>query len=108
MITKNIFEETGKIGYEINKLQSELEKLSIKCTEIMAICPHEIVFKYTDDHPRKTATDGSYFCPACGKTIRCYHKEQLSETPFTATLPSSNCFTNLRTFNESFLPVLSL
>ena len=48
----------------------------------MAICPHEIVFKYTDDHPRKTATDGSYFCPACGKTIRCYHKEQLSETPF--------------------------
>ncbi len=85
MNIKNIFEESSKIGYEMSKLQSELERLSIKCTEIMATCPHEIVFKYTDDYPRKAVTDGSYFCPACGKTIRCYHKNQLSETSFNSS-----------------------
>ena len=68
MDTRKIFEETGKLGNEIGKLQTQLEQVNLKCFKMMEMCPHEIVFKYIDNHPRKAMIDGSYFCPACGKS----------------------------------------
>ena len=82
METKKVFEETGKLGYEIKKLGNLLEKVNKKCFEMMELCPHEIVFKYNDNHSRLFMIDGTYFCPACGKLIKCYIKEHLNETAF--------------------------
>ena len=67
METKKVFEETGKLGNEIGRLHKQLDNVNMKILELMEECPHEIVFKYTDNHPRKEIIDGSYYCPACGK-----------------------------------------
>ena len=82
MDTKKVFEETGKLGNEINRLRKQLEKVNKQCLEMMDICPHEIVFKYNDNHPRMLMIDGTYFCPACGKSIRCVKPKELLKTPF--------------------------
>ena len=82
METRKIFEETGKIGNEIGRLREKIEDLNIKYLEVTELCPHEIVFKYNDNHPRKMMIDGTYFCPACGKTIRCFGIDQIYDTPF--------------------------
>ena len=82
MNTKDVFNETGRLGNEINKIHKLLGKINQKCLDIMEICPHEIVFKYNDDHPRKMIIDGSYFCPACAKTIKCIHKSDIKESSF--------------------------
>ncbi len=82
MKTSEVFEETGKIGNEIVKEHIKLDKLNNRCLEIMNLCPHEIVFKYNDNHPKKLKTDGNYFCPACGKTIKCIDHNQILESPF--------------------------
>ena len=82
METRKIFEETGKIGNEIDRLREKIEDLNIKYLEMTELCPHEIVFKYNDNHPRKMMIDGTYFCPACGKTIRCFGIDQIYDTPF--------------------------
>ena len=82
METRKIFEETGKIGNEIGRLREKIEDLNIKYLEMTELCPHEIVFKYNDNHPRKMMIDGTYFCPACGKSIRCFGIDQIYDTPF--------------------------
>ena len=82
METRKIFEETGKIGIEIGRLREKIEDLNIKYLEMTELCPHEIVFKYNDNHLRKMMIDGTYFCPACGKTIRCFGIDQIYDTPF--------------------------
>ena len=82
MDTKKVFEETGKIGNEIGRLREKIEDLNVKYLEMTELCPHEIVFKYNDFHPRKMMIDGSYFCPSCGKTIRCFGMDQIYDTPF--------------------------
>lgn len=82
METKEIFEETGRLGNEIKRLNSEIQKASSKCMDIMNDCPHEIVFKYHDNHPRKMVMDGTYFCPACGKGISCTLARQIQSTKF--------------------------
>ncbi len=82
METRKIFEETGKIGNEIGRLREKIEDLNTKYLEMTELCPHEIVFKYNDNHPRKMMIDGTYFCPACGKTIRCFGINQIYDTPF--------------------------
>mgnify|MGYP007069917306 CR=1 FL=1 len=48
----------------------------------MNLCSHEIVFGYSDNHPRKMMIDGSYYCPACGKLIRCYDHDDLLQGSF--------------------------
>ena len=90
MDTKKIFEETGKIGNEIHKLRGKIEDLNIKYLAITELCSHEIVFKYNDNHSRKI--DGNYFCPACGKTIKCFGKDQIYDTQFkdSRIIPLSN------------------
>ena len=50
MDTKKVFEGTGKLGNEINRLRKQLEKVNKQCLEMMEICPHEIVFKYTSPY----------------------------------------------------------
>jgi hypothetical protein len=82
MNTKDIFEETDKINDEISEYQSYIEKTRMKYTAVMNACSHEIVFKYTDNYPRRIKTDGTYFCPACGKSIKCFHKDELRNTVF--------------------------
>lgn len=82
METRKIFEETGKIGNEIGRLREKIEDLNTKYLEMTELCPHEIVFKYNDNHPRKMIIDGTYFCPACGKAIKCFGMDQIYDTPF--------------------------
>ena len=82
METRKIFEETRKIEKEIGILREKIENLNIKYLEMTELCHHEIVFKYNDNHPRKMMIDGTYFCPACGKTIRCFGIDQIYDTPF--------------------------
>ena len=82
METKKVFEETGKLGYEIHKLGKQLEKVNIQCFKMMELCPHEIVFKYTDKQSKMLSIDGKYFCPACGYTIKCIQKEQIKKSEF--------------------------
>lgn len=82
MKTEEVFAETGRIGNEVIKIKKYLEKLNKRSKKIMDICPHEIVFKYNDNHPRKMMVDGNYFCPACGKTIRCIHSNDIKKSDF--------------------------
>ena len=99
MDTKKVFEETGRLGNEIHRLGKQLEKVNMQCLEMMEICPHEIVFKYSDNYPRMLIIDGTYFCPACGKSIRCIKPEQLQESSFkdSRVIP----LTNLSLFGTS-------
>ena len=82
METYKIFEKTGSLGNEIKRLQNELEIINLQCLHMMKICPHEIVFKYVDNYPKKLVIDGTYFCPACGKTIQCIQEKELENTSF--------------------------
>ena len=82
MDTRKIFEETGRLGNEINRLGKQLDKLNKQCFEMMEACPHEIVFKYIDDHPRMLSIDGRYFCPACGKTVKCMKSKDIQNSSF--------------------------
>ena len=92
MKTKNVFEETGKLGNEISRLHKQLDNVNMKILGLMGECPHEIVFKYNDNHPRMLMIDGTYFCPACGKSIRCVKPEQLQESSFkdSRVIPLTN------------------
>ena len=92
METKKVFEETGKLGNEIGKLHKQLDNVNMKILGLMEECPHEIVFKYTDNHPRMFMIDGTYFCPACGKSIRCIQSAQLKESQFkdSRVIPLTN------------------
>ena len=67
MDTKKVFDETGKLGNEIGRLHKQLDRVNMKILGLMEECSHEIVFKYSDDHPRKVGLVESYYCPACGK-----------------------------------------
>jgi len=99
MDTRKVIEETGKLGNEIYRLRKQLEKVNKQCLEMMEICPHEIVFKYNDNHPRMLMIDRTYFCPECGKSIKCIKSDQLKETPFKESqiIP----LTNLSLFGTS-------
>ena len=83
MRTTKVFEETNELGEEIVKVNELLANLYLKHEIIKELCDHEIVFKYLDNHPRKKKVDGNYFCPACGKTIRCFGDEEINETNFS-------------------------
>ena len=82
MTTKEIFEKTGKIGNEIGKLREKIENLNMKYLEMTELCSHEIVFKYNDNYARKAMIDGNYFCPACGKIIKCFGMDKIYDTQF--------------------------
>ena len=99
MDTKRVFEETGRLGNEIGRLHKQLDNINMKILGLMEECPHEIVFKYMDNHPRMLMIDGTYFCPACGKSIKCIKKEQLQESSFkdSRVIP----LTNLSLFGTS-------
>jgi len=90
MDTKKVFEETGKLGNEIARLHKQLDDVNIKILGLMEECPHEIVFKYRDDHPRKVGLVESYYCPACGKNSHFIVAEQ--EQPFKTSriIPLTN------------------
>ena len=78
METKKIFEETEKLENKLKKLNEEIKVVNFGFLKMMEACPHEIVFKLTDNHPRKMMIDGKYFCPACGKALRIINKEQIT------------------------------
>ena len=90
MDTKKVFEETCKLDNEIGRLHRQLDSVNMKILGLMEACPHEIVFKYTDNHPRKALIDGSYYCPACGKQVNFVVEGQ--ELPFKTSriIPLTN------------------
>jgi len=87
MDRKKVFHLTDKLGNEIIRLQNKLKKVNKRCFEIMEICPHEIVFKYTNNYQKK------FFCPACCKSI---NQEQLQESSFNDSriIPLTNLSLN--------------
>ena len=92
MNTKEAFYKSAFLGEKIKEEEKKVRLLVDQMEEIMNDCPHEIVFKYIDNHPRKMCIDGKYFCPACAKTIQCIHEEDRLETPFknSRVIPLTN------------------
>lgn len=83
MDTIKVFKKINDLKNEIAMAKELLVNLNSKYADIMEECPHEIVFKYIDNFPRKMPIYGSYFCPCCGKNIKCFDKEQIIETVFS-------------------------
>lgn len=85
MNTRNAFYGTEELEERIKEQERQLQKLYKQLQEVKEKCPHEIVFKYMDNHPRKMYIDGHYYCPACEKTIKCNKEEDRLSTPFKAS-----------------------
>ena len=82
METKKVFEETKTLEDKIMELRSLLAELNLKYKDVVEECHHEIVFKYNDNDPRKMIIDGNYYCPACGKLIKCLNKGDKNKSVF--------------------------
>ena len=82
METKAVFEQTLRLGDRLKELGKEIDSLNQSCLRLMTLCPHEIVFKYTDNHPKEFFIDGNYYCPACSKTIKLFQASDIKESPF--------------------------
>ena len=82
MDIKKIYDETGKICVEQNKLRERIYKLNQYLDAIATQCSHEIVFKYNDNNPLKKYFKESYFCPACASIVHCFYKDELFQTEF--------------------------
>jgi hypothetical protein len=92
MKTEEIFEKINKLEHEISELQDEIEIKENQTCMVMDSCPHEIVFKYRDDHPRIHSLDGQYYCPACQKVIMCYEYAKFEDSTFknSRVIPLTN------------------
>ena len=82
MKTIDIFNKSSKIEEKRRELEGQLNQLETDQIILGELCPHEIVFKYTDNFPRMLNIDGTYYCPACGKSIRVLHKKDFMDSPF--------------------------
>ncbi len=105
MDSKKILEETIKLKNEAKELQKRIYDINTRYLEIANFCPHEIVFKFYDDRPRKKLIDGNYFCPACGKMLQIIDKEHLKRTPFcnSRVIPLNDIY--LREYSDELLLV---
>lgn len=92
MKTEEVFEKINQLEHEINELQSEIERKENETYMVIDSCPHEIVFKYRDDHPRIMTLDGQYYCPACQKVIMCYEYSKFEDSAFknSRVIPLTN------------------
>ena len=79
MNTIQIFEQRKEMEKEKEKLNKKIESINLKIIELTRICTHELVFKYNDNHPRKKIIYGHIYCPACGKNIEIFSKNQNQE-----------------------------
>ena len=82
MNTNQIIKKSVELEKEKNRLKEKLQKINIDCNKLMEECPHELVFKYNDNHPRKMIIDGNYYCPICSKNIELIFKNQYLDTCF--------------------------
>ena len=82
MTTKEIFEKTN--GNDIEQMFKDYITALVnddmeKATQIQQIliiknkCPHEILFKYTDNSFQNKDVVDIYFCPVCERTITIEH-----------------------------------
>ncbi len=82
MKTKTVFEKTTALISEIEETNKKIKELNDEVTTVSSECPHEIVFKYNDNYPKRIKVEGNYFCPACMTMIRCYERGQREESQF--------------------------
>ena len=80
METKNVFKSVDDLNKAINRENERIKVLNGRLKSLIDVCPHEIVFKFNCNHPRRIPIDGYYFCPACYSTVTCYSKEDLTNT----------------------------
>ena len=99
MKTGEVFELTTQIDDKIFQAEEAIRNLKSKYRRIHKMCPHELVFKYKDNYPKRMDYDGNYYCPACGKTIKCREEEQLFSTDFCDSRVID--LTNLSLFGSS-------
>ena len=92
METKKVFEETEKLDNKLIELNKEMREVNAGFARMMEVCPHELVFKFNDEHPRKIKVDGKYFCPACGKSVYIIDEDNIKETLFkdSKVIPLTN------------------
>ena len=82
METKEVFAISFEKVTEMEQLKKMLSELNFEFKALMGECPHEIVFKYNDNHPKKMPIDGNYYCPACGETVKCLNRNDRSKSVF--------------------------
>ena len=82
MKTKDIFEISRFLDNEIDRLSDKLDRIKLKRAIVKDNCPHGIVFKFKDNLNRSIPLEGMYYCPACGKTLKCYYTNQIKDTVF--------------------------
>jgi len=82
MQTKTVFEKTNVLIDEVEESKKKIKALKEEITQVAAECPHEIVFKFNDNHPKKIKVEGNYFCPACMSSLRCYERGQREQSIF--------------------------
>jgi predicted translin family RNA/ssDNA-binding protein len=85
METKKVFELKERIDQDLIDNEKKREELDNLSREVMNHCAHELVFKYNDNYERKMIVYGNYYCPACGKIIRVFLKNQIEETAFRSS-----------------------
>ena len=80
--TKDIFAQSEQLQekkWELEKLKRAIKQQQ---AEMEYACPHEIVFKFNNNRPRKKPIDGYYYCPACGKKLLFYTAEAFQYSVF--------------------------
>ena len=83
MDIKKVIEINSNIRKARDREIEYLKSISEYMQEIMSECPHELVVKIHDNHPRKMLIDGSYYCPACDMMLfNLPSYQKLSETQF--------------------------
>lgn len=83
MDTKKVIEINDNIRKVRDKEIEYLKSISEYMQEIMLECPHELVVKIHNNHPRKMLIDGSYYCPACDMMLFNFSSyRKLAETQF--------------------------
>lgn len=82
MDTKEVIEKSVEIEKKRTNLMEKIRIVNSDYSNIVTNCPHELVFKFNDNQPKKMVIDGHYYCPACGKTIECIAKYQYLDSVF--------------------------
>jgi hypothetical protein len=92
MNTEEVFDRVDEVESEISEAEETVKRLKINRDRLMDLCNHDIVFKYKDNYPRMMVFDGNYYCPACGKTLKCTDKKQIWGSEFSESriIPLTN------------------
>lgn len=83
MDIKKVIEINSNIRKARDKEIERLKTISEYMQDIMRECPHNVVVKIRNNHPRMIHVDGTYYCPACDMMLfNLPSYKKLADTPF--------------------------